>query len=171
MFKWGFVPHWAQDSPKMRPVNAKSETVASSPMFSESFRRRRCLVPADGFYEWTTVNKKMMPIHFLLKDKSLFGYAGIWDVWKGPEGTVFSCAILTTTPNELIVKVHDRMAVILRREEEGLWLDPAVEDPAKLQSLLIPYPAEEMVAVPVNPVLNKPSFEGPDCLLPPQATS
>jgi putative SOS response-associated peptidase YedK len=171
LFKWGFVPHWAGESPKMRPVNAKAETVAQSVMFSESLRKRRCIVPADGFYEWKTVNKKKMPVWFHLKDNGLFGFAGIWDVWPGPEGKVFTCAILTTTPNDLTQTVHERMPVILRPEAEAVWLDPSIDDPSKVMSVVGPYPADLMEATDVNPALNRPSFEGPECLTPPRSAA
>jgi putative SOS response-associated peptidase YedK len=116
MFRWGFIPHWAQDDKGMRPVNAKSETVTSIVIFRDSFRDRRCIIPADGFYEWRTEGRKKLPVHFRLKDRSLFGFAGIWDVWKGPNGVVFTSAILTTEPNELTATVHNRMPVILPRD-------------------------------------------------------
>jgi putative SOS response-associated peptidase YedK len=164
MFKWGFVPHWAQDDKGLRPVNAKAETIAMKPMFADSFRQRRCIVPADGFYEWKTVNKKKLPVHFRLKTGEPFGFAGVWDVWNGPQGKVFSAAIITTEPNELTREVHDRMPVILARDDEAAWLDPAVVDPAKLTAMLRPYSADRMEGVQVNPALNKPSFEGPECL-------
>ena len=165
MFRWGFIPHWAQDDKGMRPVNAKSETVASSVMFRDSFWERRCLVPADGFYEWRTEGKGKLPVHFRMKDKSLFGFAGIWDIWKGPNGAVFTCAILTTKPNELTGAVHNRMPVILPKDREAEWLDPAVTSTARLSGMLGPYPAGEMDAVPANPAMNKRAFEGPDRLV------
>jgi putative SOS response-associated peptidase YedK len=164
LFKWGFIPHWAQGDPGKRPVNARSETVATTPMFADSFRMRRCIIPADGFYEWRTVNKKKMPVHFRLKTGEPFGFAGVWDVWDGPQGKVFSAAIITTEPNELTRKVHNRMPVILPRGDEDVWLDPKNHDPAVLQAMLKPYQASEMEAVQVNPALNKPTFEGPECL-------
>jgi putative SOS response-associated peptidase YedK len=169
MFKWGFMPHWAQGDPGKKPVNARAETVATTPMFADSFRLRRCFVPADGFYEWKTVNKKKMPVHFRLKTGEPFGFAGIWDVWNGPSGKVFSCAIITTEPNELTRDVHDRMPVILARADEAAWLDPSNHSPDVLLPMLKAYPAGEMEAAQVNPALNKPSFEGPDCLSPPQS--
>jgi putative SOS response-associated peptidase YedK len=135
-------------------------------MFADSFRQRRCIIPAEGFYEWRTVNKKKMPVHFRLKGGDLFGFAGEWDVWNGPTGKVFSCAIITTAPNELTREVHDRMPVILARGDEGAWLDAAMTDPAKLTAMLRPNPADAMEAAQVNPALNKPSFEGPECLTP-----
>jgi putative SOS response-associated peptidase YedK len=167
LFKWGFVPHCAHADTGPRPVNAKAETVAQSVMFGDSLRKRRCLVPADGFYEWRTVNRKKLPVWFHLKDNQPFGFAGVWDVWPGPEGKVFTVAILTTTPNDLTRPVHDRMPVILRPEAEAAWLDPAVDDPDQLLPLVGPYPAERMAVADANPALNRPSFEGPECLLPP----
>ena len=169
MFKWGFVPHWAQDDSGPKPVNAKAETVAQSVMFGDSLRKRRCLVPADGFYEWRTVNKKKLPVWFHRTDNAPFAFAGVWDVWPGPRGKEFTVAILTTEPNELTKAVHNRMPVILKPDDEAAWLDPAVKDPDKLMSLVGPYPAEWMSADPANPALNKPSYEGPDCLVPPTA--
>jgi len=169
LFKWGFIPHWANDSTGPKPVNAKAETVAQSVMFGDSLRKRRCLVPADGFYEWKVVNKRKLPVWFHLKNRQPFGFAGIWDVWPGPEGKVFTVSILTTTPNDPTRQVHDRMPVILKPDAEVAWLDPTVDDPDKLMSLVGPYPAELMGMADANPALNKPSFEGPDCLLSPTA--
>ena len=117
LFKWGFIPHWAQADTGTKPVNARSETVATTPMFSESFRQCRCIIPADGFYEWRTVNKKKLPVHFRLKTGEPFGFAGVWDVWNGPASKVFTVAIVTTTPNGLTSEVHDRMPVILSRND------------------------------------------------------
>jgi putative SOS response-associated peptidase YedK len=167
LFKWGFVPHWAQDDSGPKPVNARAETVAASPMFGEALRKRRCLIPADGFYEWRTVKRKKFPIRFRLRDGRPFAFAGLWDVWAGPGGKTFTCCILTTLPNDLTRPVHDRMPVILPREAEDLWLAPGVDDPDRLRPLLAPYPAAEMAADPANPALNKSTFEGPDCLVPP----
>jgi len=167
LFRWGFIPHWAADDSGPKPVNTKVETVVGSSLFGESFRRRRCLVPADGFYEWRTVHKKKVPVRFRLKDDAPFAFAGVWDVWAGPAGKVFTVAILTTTPNDLTRPVHDRMPVILRPEDEAAWLDPAADDPGRLLPLVGPYAADLMAADPVNPALNKASFEGPDCLVAP----
>jgi putative SOS response-associated peptidase YedK len=122
-------------------------------------------VPANGFYEWKTVAKKKVTVWFHLKDKSPLGFVGVWDVWQGPAGKVFTVAILTTTPIELTRTVHDRMPVILKPEYEATWLDPAIEDSARLLPLVGPYPPELVAAEQINPALNKPSFEGPDCLL------
>jgi putative SOS response-associated peptidase YedK len=132
MLKWGFIPHWTNNAKGPRPVNAKAETVAQSVIFGESLRKRRCILPVDGFYEWRTINKKEMPVWFHLIDNALFGFPGIWDVWPGPDGKVFTCANRTTTPNELTRQAHDRMSVILKPEAEGVWLDPTVDDSAKV---------------------------------------
>ena len=164
------IPHWAHDDSGPKPVNAKAETVAQSVLFGDSLRKRRCLVPADGFYEWRTVNRKKVPVWFHLKDQAPFAFAGVWDVWASPAGKVFTVAILTTTPNDLTREVHDRMPVILKPQAEDTWLDPAVDDPTRLMPLVGPYPADRMAAAPANPALNKPSFEGPDCFLPPAAS-
>ena len=151
-------------------MNAKAETVAQSVLFGDSIRKRRCVVPADGFYEWKTVNRKKVPVWFHRKDNGPFGFAGVWDVWKGPEGKVFTVAILTTTPNDLCRAVHDRMPVILTPEAEAAWLDPTIDNPDRVMPLVGgPYPADLMAANDANPALNKPSFEGPDCLAPPAA--
>jgi len=116
-----------------------------------------------------TVNKTKMPVWFHLKDKAPFGFAGVWDVWPGPEGKVFTVTILTTAPNDLTRSVHDPMPVILQPEAEAVWLDPAVDNPDKLMPLVGPYPAEWMEMADANPAINQPSFEGPECLVPPES--
>jgi putative SOS response-associated peptidase YedK len=164
LLKWGFVPHWAQDDTGPKPVNARSERIATTPMFADAFRHRRCIIPADGFYEWRTVNRKKLPVHFQLKDGGLFGFAGVWDLWNGPQRKVYTCAILTTNSNELVREVHDRMPVILARSDEDAWLDPKNHDAALLVPMLKSYPAVEMEAAAANPAMKKPAFEGPECL-------
>ncbi len=155
LFKWGFVPHWSQD-PKSgpKPVNAKSESVADSSAFRDSFRQRRCLIPADGFYEWRTTPEGKMPLHFHVKDRGLFAFAGLWDLWRGESEKLFSCAILTTSANGVVRSVHDRMPVILPADAWDRWLDPAETEPAKLLPLLKPYPEDDLEAEPVDPIIN-----------------
>src|SRR5262249_36258072 len=169
LFKWGFVPSWGGGNLKMRPVNAKSETVGSSPMFRDSSQKRRCLVPADGFYESRTVNGKKLPVHFQMHDGKPFALAGIWDCWKGGDKPLYTVAILTTKPNELTKTVHDRMPVILPPSAFATWLDPAIGDPVTLRPLLVPYPPDDMEAHPANPMMNRPGFKGPECLVAPEA--
>src|SRR5687767_9789066 len=162
-FKWGFVPHWEPDAAKgHRPVNAKAETVATTPMFRDAFARKRCLMVACGFYEWTGPKKARTPVHYRLRDGEPFAFAAVWDCWRGAAEPLFTCALLTTTPNDLIRPVHDRMPVILPPAAYDLWLDPRAKADDLLE-LLRPYPTEEMVGGPANPALNKPSFEGPEC--------
>ena len=144
--RWGLVPSWAKDlKVGNRMFNARGETVAERPAFRTALRRRRCLVVADGFYEWQKVAGGKRPMHITLQSGEPFAFAGLWETWRDPSGVVIpSCTIITTTPNELMAPIHDRMPVILPREVESLWLDPEVQDAAVLTDLLVPYAAEDM---------------------------
>ena len=164
MFQWGFIPHWAADAKGPKPVNAKAETLAEKPAFRDAFRERRCLIPADGFYEWRTTPSGKKPLFCRLKSGELMALAGIWEVWRSPTNKVFTCAIITTAPNAVIEPIHNRMPAILAPSDWDRWLDPNESDPARLLPLLRPYPAEEMEAIAVNPVVNSSRHEGPDCL-------
>jgi putative SOS response-associated peptidase YedK len=162
--RWGLVPSWASDlSVGTRMLNARAESLLEKPGFRAAFTRRRCLIPADGFYEWQTVGRKKQPIHFRLLDGRPFAIAGLWEHWSGPDGVVESCTIVTTQSNELVRPLHDRMPVILDPERFAEWLDPHNSDLKLLQSWLTPFAADEMIAVPVNPVVNNARNEGPDC--------
>jgi putative SOS response-associated peptidase YedK len=168
MFRWGLVPSWAQD-PKKAVINARSETVANLPTFADSFRQRRCVIPADGFYEWQKkTTKRKQPFCIRLVGDKPFAFAGIWDSWKPPSGgaPLPTCAILTTKPNELLKPIHDRMPVILAPKDYDVWIDRSVQEPAELKPLLVPYPAEEMQAFPIGPFVNDPKHEGAECLAP-----
>ena len=165
LFRWGFIPRWANDAKGLRPVNAKSETVADTASFRDSFRDRRCLIPADGFYEWRDTPEGKKPLYYRLKRGEVMALAGIWDIWPGPTEKVFSCAILTTRPNSLVEPVHNRMPVILPPDAWDVWLDPKESDPARLLPLLKPYAADEMEAIPVGTKVNSSRFEGPECLV------
>jgi putative SOS response-associated peptidase YedK len=145
-------------------LNARAETVLEKPAFRTAFVRRRCLLPADGFYEWQTVARKKQPIHFRFHDARLFALAGLWETWHGPDGIVESCTVLTTDANDLVRPVHDRMPVILDPAHHDEWLDPALKDGALLRSWLVPYSAAEMEAVPASPFVNNARNEGPACL-------
>lgn len=165
---WGLIPHWAED-PKIgnKLINARAETLLKKPAFKESFLRRRCLIPADGFYEWKKLGKEKIPYYIKLKDSSLFAFAGLYDVWKSPDGRLIKTfTIITTEPNELVKEIHNRMPVILRKEYEEIWLNKEVNDFKKLQSLLVPYPAEEMEAYPVSKKVNSPSYDSEDLIKP-----
>jgi len=166
--KWGLVPSWAKDAAGMgaRLINARSETVAEKPSFRDAFKKRRCLIPADGFYEWQRrTGDKKQPFFFGLKDGQPFGFAGLWERWTGEDGSVIeSCTILTTTANEVLASVHDRMPVILHRDEYELWLDEDVRKQDLLKGLLQPYPADEMTSYPVSTLVNNISRQGADLI-------
>jgi putative SOS response-associated peptidase YedK len=165
--RWGLIPAWAKE-PGAMPllINARAETAATKPAFRAALRRRRCLVPADGFYEWQTQGKQKQPYHMRRRDGQPFALAGLWERWEGPEGCIDSCALLTTTANELMSPIHDRMPVILDPHQFDLWLDPGVQDVELLQDLLRPYPSEVMQAYPVPTLVNNARNDDPQCVLP-----
>jgi putative SOS response-associated peptidase YedK len=162
---WGLIPYWAKDPAiGYKMINARAETVASKPSFSEPMRQRRCLIPADGFYEWKRDGKLKLPWSFTLADNSLFALAGLWEHWQSPQGAVIeSCTILTTAPNQLMHGIHDRMPVILPPTAYGRWLDPALTNIEQLQPLLQPYPAEAMRRYRVSPRVNHAKNDDPEC--------
>lgn len=166
LLKWGLIPSWAKDdSMSARLINARSETVAEKPAFREAFKRSRCVIPADGFYEWKREGKSKQPFFFSLRDERLFGFAGLWDRWKDEDGKVIqSCAILTTEANEVLRPVHDRMPVILHPQTYGEWLGDDVRNVAALKELLRPYPSAEMIAYPVSTDVNSPRNQGEDLI-------
>jgi putative SOS response-associated peptidase YedK len=168
LLHWGLIPSWAKDSSiGNRMINARAETVAEKPSFRRALQKRRCLVLADGFYEWKADGKKKIPMYITLKDHEPFGFAGLWETWKSPEGeTTHSCTIITTTPNTLMAAIHTRMPVILPRNAEAVWLDRSLEDPARLLPLLVPYSAENMDAYAVSPAVNSPRNDSPACIEP-----
>jgi len=149
LFRWGLIPGWAKD-PRIgyKMINARAETAAEKPSFRVSFQRRRCLIPADGFYEWKLENGRKYPFLFTLKDRTPFMFAGLWENWHSQEGEVInSCTIITTTPNSLVAQYHDRMPVILDETSRWKWLENLPAE--NLQALLVPYDTEKM-AVPVQ---------------------
>ncbi|HEX6287843.1 MAG TPA: SOS response-associated peptidase [Herpetosiphonaceae bacterium] len=144
--QWGLIPAWAKD-PKIgyKTFNARAETIAEKPAFRHAFKHKRCLVPARAFYEWLTENGRKVPYSFSLEENELFAFAGLYDVWKTPSGEpLYTYTIITTTPNELVEKVHNRMPVMLSPDAEAVWLDPNAADPDRLQALLVPYDASLM---------------------------
>jgi putative SOS response-associated peptidase YedK len=166
LLKWGLIPSWAKDdSMSARLINARSETVAEKPAFREAFKRSRCLIPADGFYEWKREGKGKQPFFFSLRDGRPFGFAGLWDRWRGQDGKVIeSCTILTTEANEVLRSVHDRMPVILHPETYNVWLEQDVRAIESLKELLGPYPASEMTSYPVSAQVNSPRNQGEDLI-------
>jgi putative SOS response-associated peptidase YedK len=166
MLRWGLIPHWAKD-PKIAftLINARAETAAEKPAFRTAFKRRRCLLPSDGFYEWKKVGKQKMPVHIRRVDEAPFAFAGLWEFWQPADGEpVSTCTILTTTANEVVAPYHERMPVILPPEHFDAWLKPGDADAAGLLPLLVPAPAADWVAAPANPIVNSPKYDGPDCL-------
>lgn len=147
-FVWGLIPSWAKDpSIGSRMFNARTETLAEKPSFKGIFRSQRCLIPADGFYEWKKEDFRKTCYHIRLKSRRPFSFAGLWSHWIGRDGgEIFSCTIITGEPNELVKSIHERMPVILPPESRGSWLDPQVTDAKSLSSLLRPYPTDEMEA-------------------------
>ena len=166
LLRWGLIPAWADDPGiGSRMINARSETVAEKPSFRRAFKERRCLIPADGFYEWQKTNGGKQPYHLKMRDGRPFAFAGLWERWSGDEeGEIRSCTILTTDANDLVGEVHPRMPVILPPETYDLWLDPDVRDREQLLSLLVPYPTGEMEAYPVSQRVNNPSNNEPGCV-------
>lgn len=170
MFRWGLIPHWAKD-PKIgnRIINARAETVAEKPSFRNAYRRRRCLVLADGFYEWRKEpgQKRKTPMYIRLQSGRPFGFAGLWETWQPDGGEALrSCTIITTTPSELVAPIHNRMPVVLAPEAYELWLDPAEQAPDRLDPWLGPYPASEMTAYPVSTLVNNPRNDSAACIVP-----
>ena len=166
LFLWGLIPSWSKD-PKIgaRMINARSETAAEKPSFRSAFKRRRCIVPMDGFYEWQKAGGGKIP-HFIHRpDRRPFGVAGLWEVWHSPDGgSLESCTLLTTTPNQFMSGLHNRMPVILDAADYEQWLHE--ERPDQLRHLLRPCPAEWLTAYPVSTYVNRPQNEGPACIVP-----
>jgi putative SOS response-associated peptidase YedK len=162
LFKWGLVPRWAKDlSIGNKLINARSETVTEKPSFREAFARRRCIIPADGFYEWQRAGGRKQPFFFRMRDESPFGFAGLWERWEGEGGEVIdSCTILTTEANEVLRPVHERMPVILRPEDYELWLEADGGKVDLVREMLRPYPAGEMLGHPVSALVNSPRSQG-----------
>jgi putative SOS response-associated peptidase YedK len=162
--RWGLIPSWAADaSVGNRMINARAETVASKPAFRAAFRQRRCLLPASGFYEWRTVKRKKQPYFLHPRDGGLIAFAGLWETWNKGGEAIESCTILTTTANEVVKPFHDRMPVILPRDDWATWLD-ARQGSEALTTLLRPSPGEAMSAYPVDSWVNNARHEGIECV-------
>ena len=166
--RWGLIPSWAKDaSIGNRMINARGETVAQKPSFRNALPRRRCLVLADGFYEWQQVGKSKRPMRIVLKSREPSAFAGLWETWRNPAGENFrSCTIITTGANDLLRPIHDRMPVILPRELEAFWLDGDVTDTAALTDVLAPYPDDPLDYYEVSSLVNKAANNGPDLIAP-----
>ncbi len=167
MLRWGLIPPWADD-PRVgsRSINARSETADSKPMFREPFRHRRCLIVADGFYEWQSVGHVKQPYYIHAADDRPFAFAGLWERWRRGQQMIESCTILTTDVNERLAPLHDRMPVILQPLDYELWLDPAVEEVERLKPLLVPCSDEMLALHPVSTDVNRPANDSPACIQP-----
>jgi putative SOS response-associated peptidase YedK len=168
LFQWGLIPSWSKDPAiGARMINARSETAAEKPSFRAAMKRRRCLIPASGFYEWGKAGAAKQPYFIHMKDRRPFAMAGLWEQWGGEDGSELeTCAILTTSPNELVGEIHQRMPVIIAPEDYGAWMDPTCEKPADIAHLLRPFPADEMAAYPVDRRVNSPRNDDPACIEP-----
>jgi putative SOS response-associated peptidase YedK len=168
LMRWGLIPSWSKDrSVSARMINARSETAATKPAFSDAMKSRRCLIPADAFYEWARAGKTKQPYCFEVVEGELFAFAGIWDRWKDPSGQwVKSCSILTTTPNAVTSAVHDRMPVILDPNAYDLWLDPGMTNVTEASGLLKPYDARLMRCYPVSTRINHVANDDEACSAP-----
>jgi len=166
--RWGLIPFWAKDpSIGNRLINARAETLAVKPSFRGAFAKRRCLIAADGFYEWRRAGRRKVPVYLFLRSGKPFGFAGLYEVWKAPDGReIRTCTIVTTGANDLVRPIHDRMPVIVPAALEDRWLDCAERDRGLLESVLTPYPAGEMDAYEVTTAVNDAAHDGPDCILP-----
>jgi putative SOS response-associated peptidase YedK len=163
--RWGLIPSWAKDK-KTPQINARAETAAEKPMFRAAFKKRRCLIVADGYYEWKKGGQRKQPFFFRLKGEQPLAFAGLWETWHGEAQPLETCAILTTTANELAKEVHDRMPVILTGDEAKAWLDSGVADSQALVGLLRPFAAERMEIYPVSMRVNKVSENDAGLIVP-----
>lgn len=157
LMHWGLIPHWSkQPDPRYRMINARSETIAVKPAYRDAFRMSRCLVPTDGFYEWQQNGKNKQPYYIYMREHRCFAMAGIWSRWRSAEQCIDSFAIITTSANHLMQPVHERMPVILTRENFDTWLQPDGQDKNRLESLLVPYAGNDLALHPVATAVNKP---------------
>jgi putative SOS response-associated peptidase YedK len=164
--RWGLVPSWAQDEKiGYKMINARAETLQEKPAFRRLFERKRCIIPADGFYEWKQMDRGKQPMRITMRDGEPFAFAGLFDTWTSPAGQkLHTCTIITTQPNEVVADIHNRMPVILRQEDEDLWLDRERFDPDLLRSLLVPYDAGQMRAYPVPAIVGSPKNDVAECI-------
>ena len=172
LMRWGLIPSWAQDSSvAAQMINARSETAATKPALRGALKFRRCLIPADGFYEWLRTGKSKRPFCFEVNKGELFAFAGLWDRWKDPSGNwMKTCSILTTTPNAVTAPIHDRMPVILDPDNYGLWLDPGMQNVVEVSELLKPYDARIMRCYPVRTRINHVANDDAECSVPVELT-
>jgi putative SOS response-associated peptidase YedK len=168
LYRWGLIPSWAKDaSIGYRMINARAETLNEKPSFRTAIKKRRCLILADGFYEWkpSIDGRSKTPYYIRLSSGDVFAFAGLWDIWVSPNNApIKSCSIITTQPNELVASIHNRMPVIIPREAHLKWVDPNEINPLSISDLLIPFPADQMEAYPVSRAVNDPKVDSPSLI-------
>lgn len=166
--RWGLIPEWAKDEKVgYQMLNARSETLADKPAFRKPFERKRCLIPADSFYDWKGTGKHKQPMRIMLRSKEMFSMAGLYDTWTSPEGVrISTCTVITTESNEMMRDIHERMPVILPREKEAVWLDRSMKNVDQLRPLLRPYPSELMMAYPVSSRVGNVRNDDEQCIEP-----
>ncbi|MCD1160869.1 SOS response-associated peptidase [Peribacillus frigoritolerans] len=164
--RWGLIPFWAKDEKAgYKMINARAETIAEKASFRNAYKKKRCLIIADSFYEWKKTPERKIPMRIKLKNNAPFGMAGLWESWKSPEGiSIYSCSVITTVPNELMTSIHDRMPVILKPEDEKDWLNPSINDPAYLQQYLKSFDSEQMEAFEVSTDVNSTKNNSPNLI-------
>jgi putative SOS response-associated peptidase YedK len=164
--RWGLIPFWAKDEKAgYKMINARAETIAEKASFRNAYKKKRCLIIADSFYEWKKTPERKIPMRIKLKNHAPFGMAGLWESWKSPEGiSIYSCSVITTVPNELMTSIHDRMPVILKPEDEKDWLNPSINDPAYLQQYLKSFDSEQMEAFEVSTDVNSTKNNTPNLI-------
>jgi putative SOS response-associated peptidase YedK len=164
--RWGLIPFWAKDEKVgYKMINARAETIAEKASFRNAYKKKRCLIIADSFYEWKKTPERKIPMRIKLKNHAPFGMAGLWESWKSPEGiSIYSCSVITTVPNELMTSIHDRMPVILKPEDEKDWLNPSINDPAYLQQYLKSFDSEQMEAFEVSTDVNSTKNNTPNLI-------
>ncbi|TFH62385.1 SOS response-associated peptidase [Peribacillus frigoritolerans] len=164
--RWGLIPFWAKDEKVgYKMINARAETIAEKASFRNAYKKKRCLIIADSFYEWKKTPERKIPMRIKLKNHAPFGMAGLWESWKSPEGiSIYSCSVITTVPNELMTSIHDRMPVILKPEDEKDWLNPSINDPAHLQQYLKSFDSEQMEAFEVSTDVNSTKNNSPNLI-------
>lgn len=164
--RWGLIPFWAKDEKAgYKMINARAETIAEKASFRNAYKKKRCLIIADSFYEWKKTPERKIPMRIKLKNHAPFGMAGLWESWKSPEGiSIYSCSVITTVPNELMTSIHDRMPVILKSEDEKEWLNPSINDTAYLQQYLKSFDSEQMEAFEVSTDVNSTKNNSPNLI-------
>lgn len=165
--RWGLIPPWANDKRiGNKLINARAETIDEKNSFKQPFMKKRCLILSDGFFEWKKQNNEKQPYRFIMKDRRPFAFAGLWEYWNQGVAPLYTCTIITTTPNDITRDIHDRMPVILPAQEYDCWLDRDFSETKKLKSLLVPYDANLMEVHPVSSIVNSPKNDSKDCIVP-----